>query len=182
MIDPASDYEARLREMVDKEAIWETIRRLARGMDRHDAELIAGCYHIDAFDDHGNFRGTVPEFIAHMNGTADDPGAHARLFTDHMHILSNHLCDLDGNVAHTETYVTLVAQNRADERVSVCVARYIDRFEKRGGYWKIALRRVVMGPTAEFTSANSLALDKLPLFLRGTWDRSDISYARPLTL
>jgi len=36
--------------------------RLARGTDRRDAALIRSCYHADAVDDHGAFRGGPAEF------------------------------------------------------------------------------------------------------------------------
>lgn len=182
MTTQAFDYERRMREIVDKEAIWDTLKRLARGMDRHDAEMIAAAYHPDAFDDHGNYRGAPEGFIAHVNGTATDPGAHAKIFTDHYHVITNHVCDLAGDVAHAETYVTMFGQNRDSGRLSVVLARYVDRLEKRDGAWKILVRRVVLGPSGEFESPNALAASRFNLFVNGTWDRSDISYMRPLVV
>ena len=55
------------------------------------------------------------------------------------HNLMNYTCDIDGDVAHTETYYLFVGRNR-DDTNWIAGGRYIDRLERRGGKWKIALR------------------------------------------
>ena len=42
-----------LDELIAREEIKDVIKRLARGTDRLDEELMASCYHADGFDDHG---------------------------------------------------------------------------------------------------------------------------------
>src|SRR6188508_1508011 len=99
---------ARVQELVDRQDIHDCIARLARGMDRHDAELMATAYHPDAYEDHGSFRGPAPEFITHVNGTDGVGGSHAERFSAHHHLLLNHLADIDGDEAHAETYFLFV--------------------------------------------------------------------------
>ena len=55
------------------------------------------------------------------------------------HLLLNHTCEIDGDVAHAESYYLFVGRNR-DETNWIAGGRYIDRLERRGGTWKIALR------------------------------------------
>src|SRR4029078_5966761 len=51
-----------LEDLVAREEIGDIVKRLARGTDRLDEELIASCYHPDGTDDHNVFRGTGVEF------------------------------------------------------------------------------------------------------------------------
>ena len=59
----------RVQELLDRLDIRDRVAQLARGMDRHDADLMASAYHPDAYEDHGSFRGLAPDFIEHVNGT-----------------------------------------------------------------------------------------------------------------
>ena len=43
--------------------IADVIYRYARGIDRLDFDLVRSCYHPDAYDDHGSFKGSVEAFI-----------------------------------------------------------------------------------------------------------------------
>src|SRR4051794_32952980 len=49
--------------LVDERAIRTVLLRYCRGIDRMDRELVRSCYHDDAVDDHGTFRGTADEFV-----------------------------------------------------------------------------------------------------------------------
>src|SRR5262249_8770390 len=51
-----------LEELLAREEIGDVVKRLARGTDRLDAEMIESCYHDDGFDDHNAFRGSPSEF------------------------------------------------------------------------------------------------------------------------
>ena len=44
-------------DIMAREEIRDVVKRLARGTDRLDAEMMASCYHPDGFDDHNAFRG-----------------------------------------------------------------------------------------------------------------------------
>lgn len=65
----------------------------------------------------------------------------------------------------------------------VLAGRYADRLERRGGAWKIALRRttvdiLLVGDAAFLTSGDFGEFG----YLKGMRDRRDVSYQRPLTL
>lgn len=165
--------EAELRKLLDKEAIREASLRYTRGIDRHDDDLMADAYHPDATDDHGGYIGDPLGFIKHARE------AHSRHWTVHHHYITNQTIDLDGDTAHVETYF-LAALRRKDGIIDMVGGRYVDRFEKRDGRWAVADRACLVEWNGELTKTGA-ALDP-DLFLRGSWDKADISYQRPLKL
>ena len=106
-------------------------------MDRQDWSLARELYHDDAFDDHGFFKGPSDAFLAHI--------ARMHEAQDHsMHFNTNVLIEFQSRErAFVETYV-LVLQRFQDKRVTAS-ARYLDRFEKRKGEWRVAHRTLVFG-------------------------------------
>jgi ketosteroid isomerase-like protein len=172
------ELEKMVRELYDKQAIREQIYAYCRGVDRMDRELLLSVYHPDAIDDHGMFVGS-PEAFADWA-----LALHSKLQYAHQHIVTNHSCELDGDVAHTETYWMFAAMNREGTPLNLGGGRYIDRFEKRDGQWKIAARKCVpewggvpgpswLSPEAAAALASGGKIAR---------DMSDCSYERPLTV
>jgi hypothetical protein len=88
--------------------------------------------------------------------------------------------ELDGDVAHAETYCIGTFLRKAEPVVDMAGGRYIDRLERRDGEWKIVAREVVIEwVCACDASASRFSADAYP---DGTWDRTDPSYARPLVV
>lgn len=56
------DMNAIVRELKDRQEIWQCMTNYCRGVDRMDRELILTCYHPDAIDDHGAIAGDPAEF------------------------------------------------------------------------------------------------------------------------
>jgi hypothetical protein len=166
-----------LRAFLDKQAILECMHRYARGVDRHDADLVRSAYHDDAVDDHVGFVGRRDALIDYAFTSQSG-------FARNQHFLTNHTADLDGDTAHCETYYMFVASPADPEKpLMISGGRYIDRFEKRAGEWKIADRVV----TCEFQTNVPASLSAAAFQFasqNGTQakDRSDISYERPLQL
>ncbi|WP_408899794.1 nuclear transport factor 2 family protein (plasmid) [Nocardioides sp. R1-1] len=134
--------EARLRELLDRQAILDCLVRCARGVDRLDADLIRSAYHPDALDDHGMFVGDRDEFCRWA------VELHTSAHIAHQHHLTNHTCRLDGDSADAETYFVFTAVNRPTSEgeaptVVTSGGRYIDRLEQRAGEWRISVRLVV---------------------------------------
>ncbi|MBW8814210.1 MAG: nuclear transport factor 2 family protein [Caulobacterales bacterium] len=171
------EIEAMVRALHDKQAIRECLANYCRAVDRLDRELLLSCYHEDAVDDHGVFVGDREAF-------ADWALAlHARAQTATQHIITNHTCELDGDVAHAETYWMFASMNTQGAALTLGGGRYIDRFERRGGRWAIALRRVVgdwRGQPGEAWLPPAV-VEALNSGGRPARDRSDPSYERPLT-
>jgi hypothetical protein len=164
---------AELRKLLDKEAIREACLLYTRGVDRHDDELAAQAYHPDATDDHGSYIGDPTGFIAHAKGT------HSRNWDVHHHYIMNQTIDLDGDSAHVETYF-IATLRRKEGPIDMVGGRYVDRFERRDGRWAVAGRACLVEWNGELARTNT-SMDP-DLFLHGAWDRSDISYQRPLKL
>ena len=161
-----------VQRLLDRQAILDCLNRYVRGLDRHDDELVASAYHPDALDHHGSFLGSPAEFIPWANEL------HAVDWSAHHHHLTTHTCELDGDVAHTETYCIGTFLRQDEPVVDRGGGRYIDRLERRDGEWKIAAREVVIEWACAADSRESrFSAEPYP---DGTWDRSDLSYRRPL--
>jgi hypothetical protein len=170
-----------IQDLIDRQAIFDCLKRLARGMDRHDVEVMRASYHRDGHDDHGAFSGNAYDAIDWLNGSEVGPGAHDSFFCTQHH-LCNHLAEIDGDTAHSETYYLFAGRLRADNTLLMAGGRYIDRLERReDGVWRIAVRRVAMDWTTKGGDAPDLTTPS-NVFVPSTWDRTDISYQRPLTV
>ena len=169
------DLDPRLLDLLDRQAIWQVLLRYSRGIDRCDRALLASCYYPDAIDDHGVFVGARDAFIDWAIPY------HEQSFTAHHHGLSNHSCEIDGDVAHGETYYHFLGTTRQGP-YSLAMGRYVDRFERRGGEWRIAARVCVTEMVADLPPSDIPAQWADALFASGPVARgpTDISYARPL--
>lgn len=166
------DLVAFVRDQKDRHEIRECLMRYARGVDRHDFELMRSAYHDDAWDDHTVVSLGADEFCRHI--IADSKARHVR----HLHYIINHSVDLQGDVAHGETYYLYWGENQGAEP-TLGFGRYIDRFEKRDGRWAIAYRRCLIETSGSYTARERPAIfDQTGPVRR---DRDDISYARPLS-
>ena len=170
------ERRARLERLLERQDILDCMVRFSRGMDRFDRELFLSAFHSDAVIAAGEFVGGP---VA-LYDWASDLHAHGQAATHHN--LLNHTCEIDGDEAHSETYYLFVGRNR-DETNWIAGGRYIDRLERRGGEWKIALRTNAIEwsglvPTLPIPFAEVPGID-----LNGVPSRSkdDPSYLRPLT-
>jgi hypothetical protein len=167
------ELEAMVRMLADRQAIADVIARYSRGVDRQDKALLESCYHPEAIDDHGMFVGTADDFFDWT-----DP-SHLHLFRTHQHITANHNCELDGDTAHCETYYIFAGMMKHDNALAMSGGRYVDRMEKRGGEWRIAVRKCLV----EWTSANMTVPEMADVYAavgKVARDHSDCSYDRPL--
>jgi ketosteroid isomerase-like protein len=128
---------ARLARVLDQQEITDVIHRYCRGIDRRDYDLVRACYHPDASDDHGDFRGGVDAFIDYVQGTLPR-------FEHTMHFIGNVLVEPVGDRARAESYAVAHHHMRASsskpERDLTVGLRYVDDFERRAGQWRIAAR------------------------------------------
>ena len=146
-------FDSFVDEIEARTAIADTLLRFIRGIDRQDWALARSTYHDDAIDEHGFFTGPPDEFLALVKRM------HAQ--QEHsMHVMSNMLIEFAASDrAQVETYCLVfqrfgpgapgVPAGRAGVR-KLATARYLDRFEKRRGEWRVAHRRLIFGDTQEF--------------------------------
>lgn len=167
--------EKKLREIIDRNEIWQVLQRYGRGLDRFDHELVKSCYFDDAIDDHDTFVGKVDDFIKWANETSG-------YFVSHHHGVMNHSCELDGDNAYCETYY-LFTGVAAKPPHALSIGRYIDHFQRRNGEWRIANRVTVIEGNFEMTDSR-MAAEYPSAYGPGerqqaTRDRNDVSYHRP---
>ena len=172
-----TDLGRRVQYLEDRLAIIDCIARHARGCDRHDAVLLTSTYHEDGVDEHGSTINPGPDYAAWANSV------HAATSQAHLHNVTTHTCEIDGDVAHAETYVLVAMLSPDGAMATLLNGRYIDRLERRDGNWKIAVRR----STAEVVLTGDASMLKSPFFkeqgyVKGTRDHRDSSYARPFSL
>jgi hypothetical protein len=128
---------AALQELLDKEEIKGVIARFCRSWDRRDRDGVVSCYHPEAVDEHGDYCGLGVEYFDTVRERdAEVPMLH--------HHLGQSVIELDGDVAVGETYciATLIVGPGDGDQAWNLLVRYVDRFERRDGAWKIADRFV----------------------------------------
>lgn len=135
---PVDDHD-QLERLVAEAEIRRVVARYCRGIDRMDLELVRSCYHDDAHDEHGSFSGTVDAYLEWVR----------RLLAKYdatMHFIGNQLVDFDdADTAWVETYGMSVHRSASDKpHLNLTTGfRFVDRFERRDGEWRIAHRIAV---------------------------------------
>ncbi len=163
-----------IAKLIAEKDIQDCLKRYARGVDRKDWKLVRGCFYPNAIDHHGDFHGTVEEFIEWVT-------KRHKHVPFSMHYLLNCLVDFKSDAtALVETYFWAI-QRREPEEATVAskgtdhevFGRYVDRFERRNGEWRIADRKVVYDSTRQTDSTHHVR--KLVGIL-GQRDESDEIY------
>ncbi|MBX3571205.1 MAG: nuclear transport factor 2 family protein [Mesorhizobium sp.] len=132
--------QARLTELLDREAIRDCLYRYCRGIDRGDEAALRSSYWPDATDRHGAYSGPVEGFIQMALGVF-------KTNPRNVHQVSNILIEFRGATdARVETYFNALQRGPGKDgvvRQFLLVGRYCDSFQKRGGEWRVAQRTVV---------------------------------------
>jgi hypothetical protein len=175
----AVSREQRLDELLDRREIEDCLLRFSRGIDRQDSELAKSAYHADAIDDHIAYVGPGHGLVDWVNGYQGKDGwVRGYLQSCYaQHYNTNITIELDGDVAHVESYYQMV--ERKDDEFAITQlmgGRYIDRFEKRDGRWGIAARILTVAWSTDAASYEGISALGPP----SPHDRTDLSYLRPL--
>jgi hypothetical protein len=167
------EIDPRVEELLHREEIHDVIKRLARGTDRLDAEMMASCYHPDGFDDHNSFRGSGSEFASWVLEALSG-------FQATTHFIASPDFHIEGDMAQTDTYCVAHHLSQPDEAKRqhdiVLGLRYVDRFERRDGQWLIAKRVCAFDWTYTVEVDAERSFPFLEDFTVGHRDRSDITY------
>ncbi len=175
--DRLEAIESQLLDIQDRRAIYDCITRNAHGNDRFDADLVSSSYHDDGVHELGSKP--IPGAQYGEHGKV----AHGAMCDQNLHHVTMHSCEIDGDTAHAESYVIGLFLDKGGETSRVLSGRYIDRLERRDGEWRIALRRATVEIVIEGT-ASVMGSEKFRSsgYVKGSRDKSDIAYQRPLTL
>lgn len=158
----STNLESALRTLLDKQAITEVLHRYARACDRADEQLLRSCFHPDSVHRHGRFNGTSADFctlaMKIILGTKLEK-----------HLVTNALIELEGDTAISESsyvaYHRQVNRETGEEEDFFSGGRFIDRFERRQGEWRIA-SRIGLIDYERFEPVTERGIAKLPASAR----------------
>lgn len=164
----------------DREAIRDIIAAYAHAIDRRRWDMMERLFHPDATFGFGPIGGNWHEFVEQARAIIDPCIA-----TQHQ--LGQTLIALDGeDAADTETYMTathtIPAQYpvpeaypaRSEPYLAIIAGRYVDRFERRRGEWRI-LRRQGVYDWREYRTIGEASLAGMPEGACGFHDDRDPS-------
>lgn len=164
-----------VRQLKDRQEILDCIMRHARGVDRHDSDLLDGCYHDDGAAAYGS---TIVPAREHSEWSNN---AHAGRFSLHAHHITTHTCEIANDTAYAESYAIAAFLSPDRKRTSFVSARYVDQLERRDGEWKIAARRSMTDIAVEGDASFLGAFRGRPVEDEH-FTRDDLSYQRPIDL
>jgi len=154
----SAEQWAEVQAMLDRDAIRQRLGFLTRGSDRVFGDLLADSYWPESWDFHGAFSGTGYQFAKDS-----EP---ARLRSTDVNVVTHHMLgqsniELYGDEAHVETYMLAVAVRGGEtpHRKFEFTGRYLDRFKKIDGEWRIQVRRVVLDTSTEYDHTELWASD-----------------------
>lgn len=180
-----------VQELLDRAQISDLIHLYCRGVDRVDEATLRSIYHDDAVEDRGAdlFIGKAQDWVG---WTIDLLPAFALT----QHCILNILLDVDGDVADGESYFNAYHRFDSPDRAAaeealsaqggsaddlawpeggtdlILAGRYLDRFTRRDGVWKISYRKMI----CDWCHAQPTADDwfrENPTVYRGVRDISD---------
>jgi len=166
----SADLEAEIRDLAARRDIKEAIHNYMRGQDRLMPEVQRSAFHDDAHVDAGIFNGGPDAYVDFAQGVLGE-------FKSSQHLIGQVHISIDGDVAHGEVY--FLAQHRTiedgEEKDLFVAGRYIDRYENRGGDWRITRRRELVdwARTDPATDSFIKAETELHLAARGNDDFSN---------
>lgn len=159
--------EAAFQDMLARQAITDRIHDYCRAMDRIDDDLGRSVFHADATADYGTmFKGTGYGFIDYVHE------AHSAMLAQN-HAVGNISIRVAGDNAGSETYVTMRGRMKGEGDAVMqitSIGRYVDRWQKRDGEWRISERRY-LHVMDELHTVAMAAYETA-----GARDRSDPSY------
>ena len=166
-----------LRRVMDRHEIEEVLARYCRALDRLDRALLESCFHPDSQHNH-SYQGPSSTFCDFAFEVLSSCVA-----THHQ--IGNVSIRVQGDVAHTDCYFTAYHRlgdppppaftgARAGEDVLIG-GRYIDRFERRDGVWKI-IKRTGVHDWRRYEAPADNGLYETPADERGRRNRDDYVY------
>ncbi len=185
---------AALADLVARRDIEAVLTRYCRALDRADLALMETVYWPDGRDIHGIYSGGAAEFVPFIIREIRN------YFVMGTHCLLNVAIEVDGDRASSESYLYSACRVRREmvgdilgERYAklcaglgldpghehfVMAGRYLDKFEKRNGEWRIFQRQVVMDWN-DNTPSQAIYDEGMMASLRpmGSWGTSDPVYS-----
>lgn len=119
--------------------IRDVLSRYCHAVDRREFRSAQACFHDEAQLHFGGYQGSAPGLLSYLESTAGE-------IETLMHLLGNTSLAADGDQIIAETYCTFYRRARgvAADQASTGMLRYLDRFARGHGDWRIIERRIVL--------------------------------------
>jgi hypothetical protein len=169
-----SDRDRRIDELLAKQELYELSCTYMRGLDRLDTDLLHSVFHEDATVDYGFFQGSAQAFVDFAHGALEG------------HLANHHLIgqvslevDLESDSALGEVYFQAFHRivDAGEEKDLFIAGRYVDRYTRRDGVWKISFRSEINDWARTDPAADGF-FDAAPNALRGARGEADPSSNR----
>lgn len=173
--------------IADRMAIQDVMYKWCRAIDRLHYDGMRAAFHPDATDDHGAYVGGI-------EGLVDWIRERHKPIPFSSHQVSNMLIEFASpDLALAETYVRALQRYPADAKASLAQlsggqsgkpgvgmdlltsSRYVDRFERRNGEWRIS-RRALIQDWKQLLEVAENAPQARPGWIVGRRDRQDFVY------
>lgn len=133
--------EEKLDRLLDERDLQKLAHDFCVGVDRCNVGLVDSVFHEDALDEHGiNRTKTARELI-------DALPTNVAPMAELQHHITTQSFEIDGDRAEGVNYAIAYHRMATDESedsvLLVMGVRYLDKYERRDGVWKIAHRRLV---------------------------------------
>jgi len=165
------DMALTVEQLIAKQEITDLLGRYMRGLDRLDRELLRSVFHDDAITDYGFFKGGPDGFVEMAYNALKDH------LSNH-HLIGQTNIDIEQDTAFGEIYFQafhrLVVEGA--QRDLFISGRYVDRYEKRDGEWKIIYRSEI-NDWARNDAATDDYFKARPDSLRGARKPDDAIYS-----
>lgn len=179
--------------IADRMAIQDVLYKWCRAIDRLDYDGMRAAFHPGATDRHGAYDGGV-------DGLVDWIRERHKPIPVSSHQVSNILIEFaKPDLALVETYIRTFQRYPADAKAALAqlaggqagrpgvgvdmlsASRYVDRFERRNGEWRIA-RRTLIQDCKQFIEVLENAPNPQPGWLVGRRDKQDFIYLERVEL
>ena len=170
--------EKNLRTLLDRQNVVDIYRRYTRGLNRFDLESLSTSFWEDAKITYGFNTYVRDEWIGFWTSNRYLKGLACQA-----HHIANETIDIVDDIAHVESYLIGFWSPPTDAQPGLIVGgRYIDRVDRRGDEWRIAMREFIPHFWSETKSIFKTWFDghAWPESGFGSGDKSDPCYRRPL--
>ena len=165
----------------DRLEIQHRVYQFFRGVDRLDFDAVRECYHPDAYDDHGAYKGGVDGFIAWLkNRHTTIPFSFHQIGNIYIEFASDSeaLCESYGmTLQSVSPQANVLEQTDRDAATfdMLAAGRYVDLFTRRDGAWRIQRRTTIPEAAYRMPGENAGKVTFGAEFTKGTRDFADPS-------
>jgi hypothetical protein len=166
------DLEVEIRDLAARRDITEAVHNYMRAQDRLLPDLHRSAFHESGYVDCGVFKGSTHAFVDFAQQFLGD-------VKGSQHLIGQIQIHFDGDEA-ADGEVYFIAWHRivedSEDKDLFIAGRYVDRYEKRDGSWRIAKRHELIDWARTDPVTDSFM--KIPGLLQGARGAADFSVTR----